>query len=310
MLTKIYRLLLISIAIGLIFVIASTTWALAQGENEPTGFNNVHLWIYPEYDDPRLLTILRGQIAGAEASVENPATVRFLVPSTAFMYSAGFLDAQGHYVRGGFVDPTKTINDVYPERQSSAIEGLDEITFTIATNSFVVEYYDPIIIGNPDKTIAYEFHLLYPISDLEVVIQEPRTSTNFTVSPQGTLGTDTFFSGYPALFYSFNNLIVDEDSPLQFDISYTKSDPRPSLDILDITDSVPPALIVVGIVCGVLAAIVGGFFLIRKAKQKALAERRPVRMSRKKAKRQGFCRQCGKQLDRPSPHCPYCGAKQ
>lgn len=298
MLTKIYRLLLISIAIGLIFVIASTTWALAQGENEPTGFNNVHLWIYPEYDDPRLLTILHGQIAGAEASVENPATVRFLVPSTAFMYSAGFFNPQGNYVRGGFVDPTKSIGvDPYPERQSSEIAGWDEITFTIDTNSFVVEYYDPIIIGNEDKTIDYEFHFLYPISDFAVVIVKPPESTNFTVSPQGTLGTDTFLSGYPALFYSFNDLIVDEDSPLQFDISYSESGGISTL-------------LVVGIVCGVSAAIVGGFLVIRRAKQKALAERRPVRMSKKKAKRQGFCRQCGKQLDRPSPHCPYCGAKQ
>ena len=296
MLTKIYRLLLISITIGSIFVIASTTWALAQGENEPTGLNNVHLWIYPEYDDPRLLTILRGQIAGAEASVENPVTVRFLVPSTAFMYSAGSLNAQGQYVRGGFIDPTKTTNDVYPERQSSAIAGWDEITFTIATNLFVVEYYDPIIIGNEDKTIDYEFHFLYPISDLEVVIVPPK-STNFTVSPQGTPGTDTFLSGDPALFYSFNDLIVDEDSSLQFDISYSES------------GGISP-LLVVGIVSSVSAAIVGGFLIKRKAKQKALAERRPVRISKKKAKRQGFCRQCGKQLDRPSPHCPYCGAKQ
>lgn len=297
MLTKIYRLLLISIAIGLIFV-ANVPLAYALSEDEPTGLSGVKMRVYPEYDDPQLLTIQRGQITGVEASVENPVTVRFPVPSTAFMNSAGFLDAQGHYVRGGFVDPTKSIGvDPYPEKQSSAIAGWDEITFTIATNSFVVEYYDPIIIGNPDKTIDYEFHFLYPISDLEVVIVKPPESTNFTVSPQGTLGTDTFLSGYPALFYSFNDLIVDEDSPLQFDISYSKS------------GGISP-LLVVGIVCGVLAAIVGGFFLIRKAKQKALAERRPVRRSRKKAKRQGFCRQCGKQLDGPSPHCPYCGAKQ
>ncbi len=306
MLTKIYRLLLIPIAIGLIFV-ANVPLAYALPEDEPTGLSGVKMRVYPEYDDPRLLTILRGQITGAEASVENPVTVRFLVPSTAFMYSAGFLDAQGHYIRGGFIDPTKSIGvDPYPEKQSSAIAGWDEITFTIATNSFVVEYYDPIIIGNRDKTIDYEFHFLYPISDLEVAIVKPLESTNFTVSPQGTLGTDTFLSGYPALFYSFNDLIVDEDSPLQFDISYTKSDPGPSPDI---TDSVSPALIV-GIVLSVSAAIVGGFLVIRKAKQKALAERRPVRMSKKKAKCQGFCRQCGKQLDRPSPHCPYCGAKQ
>jgi len=104
---------------------------------------------------------------------------------------------------------------------------------------------------------------------------------------------------------------VDEDSLLQFDISYTKSDPRPSIEI---TDSGSTGL-VVGIVLGVLVVVVGGFFLIRflqtrKARQKLLAKRRPERASKKTRTRQQFCRQCGKQLDKSTPHCPYCGAKQ
>lgn len=305
--TRIYRFLLISVVMGLIFV-AKSPLAYALPEDEPTGLSFLQVRVYPEYDDPRLLVILRGQITGAEASDDDPVTVRFLVPHAAFMFSAGFFDALGEYQRGGFIDPTKSIGiDPYPESQSSEIAGWDEITFTIETNNFVVEYYDPIIVGNPDKTIAYELHLLYPISELDVVIQEPRTSTSFSVTPQGAPITDNAFGeNYPAHEYSFYNVSVDEDSPLQFDISYTKSDTRPSVEITDSGST----LLVVGIVCGVLAVVAVGFFLLRKYKQKALAERHPVRMSKKKAKRQGFCRQCGKQLDKPSPHCPYCGAKQ
>ena len=96
---------------------------------------------------------------------------------------------------------------------------------------------------------------------------------------------------------SFLDLTVDDDSPLQFDISYSSAGSGSTL-------------LVVGIVCGVLAVVAVGFFLLRRAKQKSLAARRPVRMSKKKAKRQGFCRQCGKKLDGSTPHCPYCGAKQ
>ena len=305
--TKIYRLLLISIAMGLIFV-ARAPLAHALPEDEPTGLSGLELRVYPEYDDPRLLVILRGQITGAEASADEPVTVRFLVPSAAFMYSAGYFNAQGQYARGGFTDPATPTSDPYPEREASEIAGWDEITFTIATNSFVVEYYDPIIIGNPDKTIAYEFHFRYPIDDLDIAIQEPRTSTSFSVDPQGSRISDTVWGEvYPLHFYNYYNLIVDEASPLQLDISYTKSDLRPSVDI---TDSGGSTLLVVGIVCGVLAAAAVGFFLLRKYKQKSLAARRPVRMSKKKAKRLGFCRQCGKKLDRSTPHCPYCGAKQ
>ena len=308
--TKIYRVLLISIAMGLVFV-ARAPLAHALPEDEPTGLSGLELRVYPEYDDPRLLVILRGQITGAEAS-DDPVTVRFLVPSAAYMYSAGYF-SQGQYVRGKFTEsylaiPDNTKDDPYPEREASEIAGWDEITFTVETNDFVVEYYDPIIIGNPDKTIAYEFHFRYPVDELEIVIQEPRTSTSFSVDPQGLREVAPVWGeAYPLHFYIYSNLIVDEASPLQFDISYTKSDLRPSLDI---TDSGGSTLLVVGIVCGVLAAVAVGFFLLRKYKQKSLAARRPVRMSKKKAKRQGFCRQCGKKLDRSTPHCPYCGAKQ
>jgi hypothetical protein len=309
--TKIYRLLLISIIIGLLSLVFAP-FAYAAPEDEPTGLSDVQLRVYPEYDDTRLLMILRGQITGVTASADDPVTVRFLIPSTAQMYSAGFFNAQGGYVRGGFTDPTKTIEDPYPEQEVSDIAGWDEITFTIETNRFVVEYYAPIIIGNTDKTIAYEFHFLYPVADLDVVVLEPRASTNFSISPQGTRATgDVFGEDYPLHLYSFTDLLVDEDSPLQFDISYTKSDPRPSVEI---TDSGSTGL-VVGIVLGVLAAVVGGFFLIRflqtrKARQKLPAKRRPERTSKKKRNRQQFCRQCGKQLDTPTPHCPFCGAKQ
>ncbi len=310
--TKIYRFLLISIAMGLIFV-ARAPLAHALPEDEPDGLTDVQLLIYPEYDippdvahfdDPLLLVILRGQITGVEAS-DYPVTVRFLVPHVAFMYSAGYFNAQGQYVRGGYVDPFEG-GDPYPQREASSITGWDEITFTIETNRFVVEYYAPIIIGNSDKAIEYEFNFLYPIDAIEVVIMEPRASTEFDISPPGIrISEDVWGDVYPLHSYSYNNLIVDEDSPLQFDISYTKSDPRPSVDITG-----GSTLLVVGIVCGVLAVVAVGFFLLRKFKQKSLAARRPVRMSKKKAKRQGFCRQCGKKLDRSTPHCPYCGAKQ
>jgi len=67
----------------------SITAALAA--NEPTGLRNVVLSVYPEYDDPlkigspAVLVMLDGQIEGAQL----PATIRFLVPVDAIMYSAG-----------------------------------------------------------------------------------------------------------------------------------------------------------------------------------------------------------------------------
>jgi hypothetical protein len=95
---KAFQLIFSLITIGLLLLGPSA--ALAQDEPEPenivTGFQNVQLWVYAEYDDPYaigapLLVMLEGQIVGAEP----PAEVRFLVPATAQLYSAGSKDAEG-----------------------------------------------------------------------------------------------------------------------------------------------------------------------------------------------------------------------
>ncbi len=118
-----YRFLSLLVAISLLFITADIPLALAQTENEPDGFKNVTLWIYPEFDDPRLLVMLEGQIVG----VQVPATVRFLVPSAAEMYSAGSMNAQGQYSGGP------------PRREPSAIAGWDEISYEVTTDTFRIE---------------------------------------------------------------------------------------------------------------------------------------------------------------------------
>ncbi|MBT3363346.1 MAG: zinc ribbon domain-containing protein [Chloroflexi bacterium] len=314
--TKIYRLLLLFVVIGLLSV-SYAPLALAAPEDEPTGLSSVELRVYPEYDDPQelggtqLLVFYRGQITGITASAADPATVRFLVPDAASMHTAGFFSTSGGYVRGGYVDPTKTIGDPFPETIESEIAGWHEITFTIESNSFVVAYYDPIIIGDTAKTIDYEFSFLYPIADLDIYVLQPRTSSEFDVEPSGTTITHNAWDGkYPAEYYSLTNLAVDEDSPIALDIEYIKSDPRPSVEIPAGSagdGSTSPATAIVSIV---MAIIIIGAIVIIVLRQKSRTKRRPTGKARTKVKRQKFCRQCGKQMDRSMPHCPYCGAKQ
>ena len=93
---NISRMLILLLAASLLFVAVGKSLVSAQDENVPTGFQNVQLWVNPEYDDPRLLVMLEGQIVGTQP----PAEVRFLVPSAAEMYSAGSMDAQGRYSGG------------------------------------------------------------------------------------------------------------------------------------------------------------------------------------------------------------------
>jgi hypothetical protein len=205
-------LLFFLVVFSIALVLAGMSWTSVRAEAEPTGFKNMRLWIYPEYDDPRLLVMMEGEVEG----VDIPATVRFIVPAAAEMYSAGSMDANGNYTGGP------------PRREPSSImPGWDEISYEVTAETFRVEYYDPIIIGQPDKTIAFEYHLLYPISDLTVISQEPRTSTNYNILPraESNFTEDDFFFH----LYSYSDLT--EDQSLNFDISYTKSNPNPSVEI-------------------------------------------------------------------------------
>jgi hypothetical protein len=247
-------------------------------ENTVTGFENVQLWIYAEYDDPYqigsplLLVMLEGQIVGAEL----PAEVRFLVPVESIMYSAGSKDAHGIYTGGP------------PDREASGIPGWDVIWYEVTSDTFRVEYYDPsIILGEKNKAISYQGRWLFPISDLVAYVQAPSGASNFKVAPAGVSHSD---QGYDFFSYQFANL--DDDSLLTFEISYSTGDTNP--------------LLITGIIIAVLAVFITAYFWIKRPSQITRAERRRNLEHSHQVPR--FCRQCGHRLEQPSKFCPDCGA--
>ncbi len=291
---KTFKAVVLSLAAAAALAVGSIASVNAQTA-EPTAFKNVRLWVNPEYDDPRLLVMIEGQIVGAQA----PAPVRFLVPSSAEMYSAGSKDASGEYSGGP------------PDRKESSIPGWDEISYTLTANTFRVEYYDSV--GElPDKQFTYEFLRLYPVQDLTVVVQEPKQSTNFTVNPQGKSATDT--EGFKVQSYSYTNL--DLVAPVEFDISYTRTSSQPSIPTTSAGGSSSSNT---GLIVAVVAIAVvlggGGLYLMSRSNRKP----RPVnRATRRGAAGSGktrtsqtaspsFCSQCGRKLDRGERFCPDCG---
>jgi len=285
--------ILLAIA-SLSLIITCSTWISAQNGNELSELDNVHLWVYPEYDDPRLLVMLQGQIADIQA----PTTIRFLVPSAAEMYSAGAIDDQGHYTGGP------------PHREPSDIQGWDEISYELTSDIFRVEYYDPIIMGFPDKTISYEFRSLYQIANLHIIIQEPRKSDDFNISIEGEVSSDD--QGFTNHIFEYQDL--HRETPIEFEISYTKLSTLPSLSIEDDEPNNTP--LIVSTIVGVLIILTVGLFWVLKSKPKNRAERK--RMSRKKQVKGSnyerhdhgkFCNQCGKSIDEMSRYCQFCGTK-
>ncbi|MFC1948392.1 zinc ribbon domain-containing protein, partial [Chloroflexota bacterium] len=235
--------------------------------------------------------------------------VQFLVPTTAEMYSAGSMDSQGNYSGGP------------PNRKPSSVPDWDEISYQVTTDTFRVEYYDPVIFGNPEKTISYMFRSSYPMSDMEIIVQEPIGATDFTVSPEGDRFVDV--AGFNSYLYQYTNLEVD--TTIQFDITYMKTAAAPSLSLSG--DTVAPSLsspgenetpnytlIVITLVI-VTVIVVAVFAWRRRTAPITRAElRRTARMSGKPAPNglkstPKFCSQCGNPVDGNHKFCPSCGTK-
>jgi len=305
-----YRLLIsvVSIAAILPLSIINGLPALAQGVNN-AAIPQASLYIYPEYDDPRLLVMLDGLIP-ADATL--PITLQFMIPSTASLNSAGSRDTSGNYVPWN-----NTGGD--PPRTASALPGWDLISFPVSNNNFVVEYYDPIIIGKTDKTISYEFDTLNPISKLAVYVQEPLKSSNFTATPEGQVVTEA--DGYTYHEYSFSDLPAGTGSPaITFDVGYTKSDSRPSQTIKN--TGLPVVPIIAGslggiiLITGIVLAVV---LLPKRGKSRpakkivtehAAAKKQAIKSKPAAIPQQRFCQQCGEPLGKGIRFCPNCGTEQ
>jgi hypothetical protein len=258
-----------------------------------SGFHNVTLWLYPEYDNQSLLVMLEGKVAASEV----PSQVKFLVPHNAVMYSAGSKDAQGNYSGGP------------PNRIASQISGWDEISYQLNTETFRVEYYSDIILGTTQKTFAYDFRWLYPISDLTVIAQHPLIASNYTISPPGTAGTEGQFA---VSTFQFTN--PDINQPLHFDIAYTKTDPNPSIGNAANTpassNSVSTGNLTLIVIGALVVVSVIAFLIVNRLKKK-----KPSRISRSQSRSpakptkaaEKYCDQCGQPLNKNYKFCPHCG---
>ncbi|MDY6834588.1 MAG: zinc-ribbon domain-containing protein [Chloroflexota bacterium] len=295
--------------------ISGTDITLANGPS-PTGLQNVELLVYPEYDSPthpngepiditfpNFLVILAGTIDGVEA----PATVEFLVPDGSYIYSAGWIDNTGQYQRGEWEGAG------LPPSEPSGIEGWNKVTFGINSSRFQMEYYHSAIEGTTDKSMLASLIPLYPIQSLSVAIMEPLASSNFAINPT----SDSISEQGEFTFHHYTYETWSENETLDFDISYTKEDPDPSLTILDRpTPTNWPLIIGLSIVAVVLLG--AGIYWVsrgvteqRGAKKsiKPTASQKQSKTSHATSKPTQFCHNCGNSLDNSNRYCPNCGAE-
>ncbi len=182
----------------------------ALGE-EALSVGRMRAAVWPEYDDLGVLAIYDGRFTDPNAF---PAEASFLLPKGAVISDACSLSPRGQH----FCQLYKVV-----ER-----EKVDEVILTLPYPNFYLSFHlKPFGNGGEEKAFDYTVRANHPVETLEVEIQQPLRSTQFSVSPSG--GTESLEKGFNHLNYTYKDVAKGEEKI--FKISYIKKDRKPSVDI-------------------------------------------------------------------------------
>ena len=265
----------------------------------------LQLSIWPEYDDPRVLLIIRGELAAGAAL---PTHVTLPIPKNAELIGAGMISELGELL-------------LHPHRVIAG-DTSDTLEITLPAPRFFAEvYYDPFETTGDAKRFTYTFKAPYPISRFDVDIQEPYTASDFATEPPA-MALES--EGRDTTYHRFTYRDVAAGQPTAFTVSYVKTDPQPSVPKAADAPAASPAargpqdrmLIYFGILAGVTAAYVLAAFLWtayrRRSATAAPSEAPPLPLAVLPVPplapaAANFCSQCGRALDADYAFCPGCG---
>ena len=272
--------------------VAAPPGGAAKGD---TPLESMQIEIWPEYDRPAALVILRGELAG---DVGLPAAVSLRIPAS----SGGPAAVAYATAKKG------PLLNLKHDRSDAA----DFITlrFTVPARFFHLEFYDRLATGTGERTYKYLWPGDLSVSWLEVVVQEPAGASNISVKPalvESAAGSD-------GMRYRSAQLgPVKQGKPLPIEIRYTKTDPRTSAEILKLNApapipqaSTPPAkgdsssLVLASSAAALVVAVsCAAYFFWRRRRPRA-----PAGFTANGR----FCSQCGKQVAAGDRFCARCGA--
>jgi len=147
--------------------VPSSTSSTASAPATDLVMARLRLSIWPEYDDPRVLIMLRGEMTPRQAF---PASITLPIPKGAEIIGAGMISEQNelllhpHQVLPGDTQDTLQLNLPVPR-------------------FFVEFYYNPFTTSGAEKRFVYPAPTTYPIELFEVDIQQPLKATAFTLDP-------------------------------------------------------------------------------------------------------------------------------
>ena len=279
----------------------------ARGASTDLHIARLRLSIWPEYDDPRVLVMFRGEMAPSGAF---PTRIVLPIPKGVEIIGAGMISEHNELL-------------LHPH-QILPGEAHDRLELNLPVPHFFVEfYYNPFDQGSA-KRFTYTTPSTYPIAWLEVDIQQPLLATHFTTDPL-PMRQEQDRQGFTSHLFVYRDVGVGQAK--SFTVSYvrtavepsvTKRQPAPEVAARPPTAG-PSMVMVLGILAGAAVAFGGsvwvwtGYQRRRKARpsyqepSSALAteiytdEREAIGVS-------NFCTNCGTKLQPGYRFCPTCGS--
>ncbi len=232
----------------------------------------LRLSIWPEYDDPRVLIMLRGEMTPRQAF---PTSITLPLPKGAEIIGAGMISEQNELL-------------LHPHQVLPG-DTQDSVQLNLPVPRFFVEfYYNPFTTSGPEKRFVYPAPTTYPIEVFEVDIQQPLKATDFALDPS-PMERVTDNQGFT--YHQFTYRDVGKGQSHTFSISYTKTIPTPSVAKPQPTPQRPEkersrsdkTLLSLGILAGAILLFAGWAWLVRGSQRRPMpataAPSQPVPMS-------------------------------
>lgn len=193
--------------------------APAYAENSsPLKISKMGISVMPEYDTPDVL-VLYSLTFQNDSTQPYSGEVRFPVPKgTSSNIVTENVNNNDQHVNVSVEDKGDSAEFVWKPLQPIQPK---------ATYQIHLEYYYNSLPGTGSKSFTYKFVANMPVDQPQVHVYQPLKATDFKMEPVGqALGTDS--KGFQV--YGINSSSLKPGDKIEFKVSYTKNDPKPSVD--------------------------------------------------------------------------------